>query len=52
MPTAFFSLPRRYRKLYEDFKPEFVYWKLVLMGRKLSLASIAVLLDKDPVTQV
>ncbi len=42
----------RYRKLYEDFKADYVHWKLVLMARKLSLAVVAVMLDKDPVTQV
>lgn len=40
-----------HRKLYEDFKPRFVFWKLVLMARKLALASIAVMMDKLPLLQ-
>ncbi len=43
---------RRYRKLYEDYKPQFMYWKLVLLARKLALASIGILLTRNPELQV
>ena len=33
---------RRFRKIYEDYKPEFVYWKLVLLVRKLVFAVVVV----------
>ncbi len=35
----------RYRKLYEDYKPQLVFWKLVLLARKLSFALVVVLLN-------
>ena len=43
---------RRFRKLYEDYKPQFSYWKLVLMTRKLALACVAILLSKNAHMQV
>ena len=47
-----FQVRQRYRKLYEDYKPEFMYWKLVLLVRKMVFAAIAVLLDHHIDTQV
>ncbi len=35
----------RYRKIYEDYKAEYSYWKLLLIGRKLCFACIVVLLN-------
>ena len=43
---------RRFRKLYEDYKPQFSYWKLVLMMRKVCLACVAILLSKNAHMQV
>jgi membrane protein implicated in regulation of membrane protease activity len=43
---------RRFKKLYEDFKPEFIYWKLALLSRKFALAVVAIMLDKNPMFQV
>ncbi len=43
---------RRFRKLYEDYKPKYSYWKLALIVRKLSLAAVAILLSKSPNLQV
>ena len=42
----------RYRKLYEDYKPKYAYWKLVLLGRKLAFAMVVVLLTQHVETQV
>jgi hypothetical protein len=38
-----FQFRRRYRKVYEDFRPQCAYWKVVLLLRKLGLAMITVL---------
>ena len=46
------TLRRRLRKLYEDFRPDKIYWKLVLLLRKLCLACIAILADGRPQLQV
>ena len=43
---------RRFRKLYEDYKPQYKYWKLVLIGRKLALAAVGILLVANPPLQV
>ena len=46
------SIRRRFRKLYEDYKPEYKYWKLVLIARKLCLAIIGILLTGNAALQV
>ena len=46
------SVRRRFRKLYEDFKPQYKYWKLVLISRKLCLAIIGILLSGNAALQV
>jgi hypothetical protein len=38
-----FQFRRRYRKVYEDFRPQCAYWKVVLLLRKLGLGLITVL---------
>ena len=43
---------RRFRKLYEDYKPQYMYWKLVLVLRKLALAIIGILLTGNSQLQV
>jgi hypothetical protein len=43
---------RRFKKLYEDYKPEFMYWKLTLMLRKFLFATVAVVLVHNTVFQV
>jgi hypothetical protein len=43
---------RRFKKLYEDYRPGFVYWKLVLIARKFALAVVAMMLDTNPLFQV
>lgn len=45
-------LRRRYRKLYEDFKPHVLFWRLVLLARKLCLAIIVVLVSGNVQAQV
>ena len=42
----------RYRKLYEDYRPGFTYWKLALLVRKLCFACVTVLLRHLVETQV
>ncbi len=46
------QLRRRYRKVYEDYKPHAVYWKLVLLGRKFLFSAIVVLLNSNIEAQV
>ena len=46
------SIRRRYRKLYEDYKPKYKYWRLVLIARKLCLAAIGILLSSNASLQV
>ena len=43
---------RRFRKLYEDYRPQLFAWKLVLLTRKLLFAMVVVLLNSDVLTQV
>jgi hypothetical protein len=43
---------RRFRKLYEDYKPGVFFWKLVLLARKLTLALVVIFLDKNVEAQV
>ena len=47
-----FQLRTRYRKMYEDYKPQFLYWKLVLIVRKLTFACVVVLLSNNVLAQV
>ena len=42
----------RYRKLYEDYKPEFAYWKVVLLLRKCMFAAVVQLLHDNVGVQV
>lgn len=42
---------RKFRKLYEDFTPEHVYWRLVLIARKAALAVTALLFAGQPMFQ-
>ncbi len=46
------QIRRRFRKLYEDYKPEHRYWKLVLIARKLGLAIIGIMLAGNAALQV
>jgi hypothetical protein len=38
-----FRFRRRYRKVYEDYRPALAYWKVVVLFRKLSLGLVVVL---------
>ena len=42
------SVRRRFRKLYEDYKPEYKYWKLVLIARKMLLALTGIPMYGNP----
>ena len=52
LTNPYIVVRRRFRKLYEDYKPEYRYWKLVLISRKLALAVIGILLTGNPTLQV
>ncbi len=43
---------RRFRKLYEDYKPHAMFWKLVLLARKLYLSCVVVLMNQNVHAQV
>jgi hypothetical protein len=47
MCVAFVQLRQRYRKIYEDYKPARMYWKEVLLVRKLLFATIVVMGNKN-----
>ena len=51
LTNAHIQLRRRYRKIYEDYRPQFVYYKLVLMLRKLLFACVVVLLNRSVESQ-
>ena len=42
---------KRYQKLYNDFQPEFYYWRLVLISRKLLLVLCSTFFSRDPMLQ-
>jgi hypothetical protein len=50
--AVWLCLCRRFKKLYEDYKPSFMHWKLLLLCRKFALAVIAIMLDFNPLFQV
>lgn len=35
-----YDVRRRFQKLYNDFRPEMFFWRLILMGRKLALVRL------------
>ncbi len=41
------QLRQRYRKIYEDFVPRYMYWKEVLLLRKLLFAAIVVMVNRN-----
>ena len=45
-------LRHRYRKLYEDYRPRFTFWKVALLLRKLAFACVTVLLRHHVESQV
>jgi hypothetical protein len=46
------GLCRRYKKLYDDYRPGFMHWRLVLLARKFAMAVVAIMLDYNPLFQV
>ena len=42
---------QRFQKLYNDFRPEFFYWRLVNIARKLSLVLCSTFFSRDPMLQ-
>lgn len=49
--NPFFEVRKRYRKLYKDFRPQFYYWRLVLLTRKFVLALTMILFNELPLFQ-
>lgn len=43
---------RRYRKLYEDFRPDVYGWRLLLIARKAALAVVSIMFHGNPTLQV
>lgn len=41
------QLRQRYRKVYEDYRPQLMFWKEVLLMRKLLFAAIVVMVNKN-----
>jgi hypothetical protein len=52
MTNPHIRVRQRYRKLYEDYKPQHMHWKLVLLARKCVFAVIVVLLRGNIRAQV
>ena len=46
--NPYFHIRQRFQKLYGLFQPEFAAWRLVLLLRKLGIASVAILASKSP----
>jgi hypothetical protein len=44
--SALSQMRQRYKKIYEDFRPQFMAWKLVLLCRKLLFAIVVVMTSK------
>lgn len=42
---------KRYQKLYNDFQPDFYYWRLVLMARKFLLVQCSTFFSRDAMLQ-
>jgi hypothetical protein len=42
---------RRYGRLYLDFEPQYYYWKLVILFRKMSLVVLTILFSSNPMFQ-
>jgi hypothetical protein len=39
------QLRQRYRKIYEDYRPQYKYWKVSLLMKKLLLTAIVVIVN-------
>jgi hypothetical protein len=52
LTNPYLFLRRRYGRLYGDYKPQFVFWKLLLFLRKFVFAVIIVMLDANIQMQV
>ncbi len=50
--NPYFTIRRRFQKLYSDFKPTRHYWRLILLSRKLSLAATTAMFTDHPMFQV
>jgi hypothetical protein len=47
-----YVLRKRYRKIYEQFTPEFIYWRIILVSRKAVMCATALLFDGQAMFQV
>ena len=41
--NPYFHIRQRFQKLYGVFLPDYTYWRLVLLMRKLGIASVAIM---------
>ena len=46
-----FHIRERFQKLYAIFRPEFIYWRLVLIARKCTIAAVALMLASSAMFQ-
>ena len=46
-----FRIRLRYKKLYENFRPELYFWRLTLMARKFLLAGTTLFFNNSPMFQ-
>lgn len=46
--NPFYAVRERYHKLYDAFKPEYFWWRMLLLGRKLAIASTSIMFISNP----
>jgi hypothetical protein len=46
-----YSVRHRYARLYQDYRPRYLYWRLILLARKLCLVSVTVLASNNSMFQ-
>ena len=46
---SYFDLRKRYHRLYYQFKPQYYYWVLVILGRKFLIAGGSLMFRRTPV---
>ncbi len=50
--NPYYQTRQRFQKLYVDFRVEYTFWRMVLMGRKLLLVLTAIIFNQHPMFQV
>jgi len=47
-----YEFRKRYSRLYYEFKPQFWFWKLLILGRKLGIVTFALIFRTNPTFQM